>query len=64
MDLLKKSCAYGKAGQRAALATIVHQRLDSQLRKFAHAGSRRQLIAGTIGGGCVEADVWAAAKRS
>lgn len=53
-----------RAGQRGALATIVHT--DGSIPSFE---SSRMLvredgsIAGTIGGGCVEADVWAAAKE-
>jgi xanthine dehydrogenase accessory factor len=52
-----------KAGQRAALATIVHTNgsipsYESSRMLVREDGS----IAGTIGGGCVEADVWAAAK--
>jgi xanthine dehydrogenase accessory factor len=53
-----------RAGQRAALATIVHT--DGSIPSYE---SSRMLvredgsIAGTVGGGCVEADVWAAAKE-
>src|ERR1700687_6028172 len=52
-----------RAGQRAALATIVHT--NGSIPSFE---SSRMLvredgtISGTIGGGCVEAEVWAAAK--
>ena len=48
MDLFEEIVRMRRAGRRAALATIVHTN-----------GS----IAGTIGGGCVEAEVWAAAKE-
>ncbi|MGH9736032.1 MAG: XdhC family protein [Candidatus Acidiferrales bacterium] len=53
-----------RAGQRGALATIVHT--NGSIPSFE---SSRMLvrddgsIAGTIGGGCVEAEVWAAAKE-
>jgi len=53
-----------RAGQRGALATIVHT--DGSIPSFE---SSRMLVredgttAGTVGGGCVEADVWAAAKE-
>jgi xanthine dehydrogenase accessory factor len=53
-----------RAGQRGALATIVHT--DGSIPSFE---SSRMLVRedgsseGTIGGGCVEADVWAAAKE-
>lgn len=53
-----------RAGRRGALATIVHT--DGSIPSFE---SSRMLVredgttAGTVGGGCVEADVWAAAKE-
>ncbi len=53
-----------RAGRRGALATIVHTNgsipsYESSRMLVREDGS----IAGTIGGGCVEADVWAAAKE-
>src|SRR5260370_21356188 len=53
-----------RAGQRAALATIVHTNgsipsYESSRMLVREDGS----IAGTIGGGGVEAEVWAAAKE-
>jgi xanthine dehydrogenase accessory factor len=52
-----------RAGQRGALATIVHTNgsipsYESSRMLVREDGS----ISGTIGGGCVEAEVWAAAK--
>src|SRR5258708_16538904 len=53
-----------RAGRRGALATIVHS--NGSIPSYE---SSRMLvredgwIAGTIGGGCVEAEVWAAAKE-
>ncbi|HXH65578.1 MAG TPA: XdhC/CoxI family protein [Candidatus Limnocylindrales bacterium] len=53
-----------RAGQRGALATIVHT--NGSIPSYE---SSRMLVredgssAGTIGGGCVEADVWAAARE-
>src|ERR1700739_4869399 len=52
-----------RAGQRGALATIVHTNgsipsYESSRMLVREDGS----LVGTIGGGCVEADVWAAAK--
>ena len=63
MDLFEEIVRMRKAGQRAALATIVHTNgsipsYESSRMLVREDGS----IAGTIGGGCVEADVWAAAK--
>ena len=53
-----------RAGHRGALATIVHTNgsipsYESSRMLVREDGS----IAGTIGGGCVEAEVWAAAKE-
>jgi xanthine dehydrogenase accessory factor len=64
MDLFEEIVRMRKAGQRAALATIVHTNgsipsYESSRMLVREDGS----IAGTIGGGCVEADVWAAAKE-
>ena len=63
MDLFEEIVRMRKAGQRGALATIVHTNgsipsYESSRMLVREDGS----IAGTIGGGCVEADVWAAAK--
>ena len=64
MDLFEEIVRMRRAGQRGALATIVHT--NGSIPSFE---SSRMLvredgtIAGTVGGGCVEADVWAAAKE-
>jgi xanthine dehydrogenase accessory factor len=64
MDLFEEIVRMRRAGQRGALATIVHT--DGSIPSFE---SSRMLVRedgsseGTIGGGCVEADVWAAAKE-
>src|SRR6184192_3730590 len=63
MDLFEEIVRMRRAGQRGALATIVHT--NGSIPSFE---SSRMLvredggIVGTIGGGCVEADVWAAAR--
>lgn len=64
MDLFEEIVKLRRAGQRAALATIVHTNgsipsYESSRMLVREDGS----IAGTIGGGCVEAEVWAAAKE-
>lgn len=64
MDLFEEIVKMRRAGQRGALATIVHTNgsipsYESSRMLVREDGS----IAGTIGGGCVEADVWAAAKE-
>ncbi len=63
MDIFEEIVKLRRAGQRAALATIVHTNgsipsYESSRMLVRDDGS----IAGTIGGGCVEADVWAAAR--
>ena len=63
MDLFEEIVRMRRAGQRAALATIVHTNgsipsYESSRMLVREDGS----IVGTIGGGCVEAEVWAAAK--
>src|ERR1700726_3418802 len=63
-DLFEEIVRMRRAGARGALATIVHTngsmpRYESSRMLVREDGS----IAGTIGGGCVEADVWAAAKE-
>ena len=64
MDLFEEIVRMRKAGERGALATIVHTNgsipsYESSRMLVREDGS----IAGTIGGGCVEAEVWAAAKE-
>src|ERR1700675_3755581 len=63
MDLFEEIVRMRRAGQRGALATIVHTNgsipsYESSRMLVRDDGS----ISGTIGGGCVEAEVWAAAK--
>src|SRR6202040_3059461 len=63
-DLFEEIVRMRRAGHRAALATIVHTNgsipsYESSRMLVREDGS----IAGTIGGGCVEAEVWAAAKE-
>src|ERR1700736_5402891 len=63
-DLFEEIVRMRRAGARGALATIVHTNgsipsYESSRMLVREDGS----IAGTIGGGCVEAEVWAAAKE-
>ena len=65
MDLFEEIVKMRRAGQRAALATIVHTNgsipsYESSRMLVREDGS----IVGTIGGGCVEADVWAEAREA
>ena len=64
MDLFKEITSLLQENKRAVLATIVHTQgsipsFQSSKMLVREDGS----IAGTVGGGCVEADVWAAAKE-
>jgi xanthine dehydrogenase accessory factor len=65
MDIFEEIVKMRRAGQRGALATIVHTNgsipsYESSRMLVRQDGS----IVGTIGGGCVEAEVWAAAKEA
>jgi xanthine dehydrogenase accessory factor len=64
MDIFEEIIRLRREGKRGALATIVHTNgsipsYESSRMLVREDGS----IAGTVGGGCVEADVWAAAKE-
>jgi len=65
MDVLEEVVRLRRAGRKCALATIIHA--NGSIPSYTSAkllvrddGS----IAGTIGGGCVEAEVWDAARES
>jgi xanthine dehydrogenase accessory factor len=63
MDVLEEVIRLRREGKRAVMATIVHTNgsipsFESSRMLVREDGS----IVGTIGGGCVEAEVWAAAK--
>ena len=63
MDLFEEVLRVRRAGKSAVMATIVHTNgsipsFESSRMLILEDGS----ILGTIGGGCVEAEVWAAAK--
>src|SRR5690348_3873447 len=63
MDLFEEILRLRREGKRAVMATIVHTNgsipsFESSRMLVREDGS----IIGTIGGGCVEAEVWAAAK--
>src|SRR3979490_2401345 len=65
MDLFQEVVKLRREGKRGALATVVHTNgsipsYESSRMLVREDGS----IAGTVGGGCVEAEVWAAAKEA
>jgi len=64
MDLFEEIVKMRRAGQRGALATIVHTNGSIPSYETSRMLVREDgSLAGTIGGGCVEAEVWAAAKE-
>jgi xanthine dehydrogenase accessory factor len=64
MDLFEEIVRMRRAGQRGALATIVHTNGSIPSYESSRMLVREDgTIAGTVGGGCVEAEVWAAAKE-
>ncbi len=64
MDLFEEIVRLRREGKRAALATIVHTNGSIPSYESSRMLVREDgTIAGTIGGGCVEAEVWAAAKE-
>src|ERR1700722_5016620 len=64
MDLFEEVVKLRRAGRRGALATIVHTNGSIPSYERSRMLAREDgSSAGTIGGGCVEAEVWAAAKE-
>lgn len=64
MDLFEEIVRMRREGRRGALATIVHTNGSIPSYESSRMLVREDgTIAGTIGGGCVEAEVWAAAKE-
>src|ERR1700686_1493666 len=63
-DLFEEIARMRRGGARGALASIVHTNGWIPSDESSRTGVREDgSIAGTIGGGCVEADVWAAARE-
>src|SRR5579885_3542159 len=64
MDIYEEIVQMRRAGRRGALATIVNVRGSIPSFKTAKMLVRDDgSIVGTIGGGCVEAEVWQAARE-
>jgi len=64
MDLFEEIVRLRRAGQKSALATIVQVRGSIPSYETAKLLVREDgSMAGTIGGGCVEAEVWSAARE-
>src|SRR5207237_6001785 len=64
MDIYEEIVKLRQEGRRAAVATIVNVRGSIPSFQTAKMLVRDDgLIAGTVGGGCVEAEVWQAARE-
>jgi xanthine dehydrogenase accessory factor len=64
-DLYQQLQAAEKRGERVVVATVAHTRGSTPQRRgakmlFFASGN----VAGTVGGGCIEAEVWAEAKQA
>lgn len=65
MDVLEEAVRLRRAGQRCALATIIQVNGSIPSYECARMLIREDgSLAGTIGGGCVEAEVWTAAREA
>ena len=64
-DLYRMLEAASDRGERVVMATVAHTRGSTPQRRgakmlFFKSGD----VAGTVGGGCIEAEVWAAAREA
>lgn len=64
-DLYRMLNEAGDRGERVVMATVAHTRGSTPQRRgakmlFFKSGE----VAGTVGGGCIEAEVWAAAREA
>jgi len=65
LDLYRLLKEAGESGERVVVATVAHTRGSTPQRRgakmlFFQSGE----VAGTVGGGCIEAEVWATAKEA
>lgn len=64
-DLYQKIAAANSRGERVVVATVAHTRGSTPQQRgakmlFFQSGE----VAGTVGGGCIEAEVWAEAREA
>jgi xanthine dehydrogenase accessory factor len=64
-DLYRMISEAGERGERVVVATVAHTRGSTPQRRgakmlFFQSGE----VAGTVGGGCIEAEVWAEAREA
>ena len=63
-DLYRMINEAGERGERVVVATVAHTRGSTpQQRGAKMLFFQNGEVAGTVGGGCIEAEVWAEAKR-
>ena len=64
-DLYRLISAAGERGERVVVATVAHTRGSTpQQRGAKMLFFENGEVAGTVGGGCIEAEVWAEAKEA
>jgi xanthine dehydrogenase accessory factor len=64
-DLYRMLDEAGDRGERVVMATVAHTRGSTPQRRGAKMlFFRSGEVAGTVGGGCIEAEVWAAAREA
>ena len=64
-DLYRLLNEAGEHGERVVVATVAHTRGSTPQRRGAKMlFFENGKIAGTVGGGCIEAEVWATAKET
>jgi xanthine dehydrogenase accessory factor len=63
-DLYRMLDEAGERGERVVVATVAHTRGSTPQRRGAKMlFFQNGEVAGTVGGGCIEAEVWAAARE-
>jgi xanthine dehydrogenase accessory factor len=64
-ELYRQNNEAGERGERVVVATVAHTRGSTpQQRGAKMVFFQNGKVAGTVGGGCIEAEVWAEAKTS
>ena len=64
-DLYRMLDEAGERGERVVVATVAHTRGSTPQRRGAKMlFFQNGEVAGTVGGGCIEAEVWAAAREA
>ena len=65
MELYRLLNGAGERGERVIVATVAHTRGSTPQRRGAKMlFFQNGKVAGTVGGGCIEAEVWASAREA